>query len=165
MGVSYAMKMLTASQVCVVDRAGKQHRYDAPWARAVTLVAGGRAMVQGPNRIRMLWGKKGFPRYIRERGGFTCAYCGQFGNTVDHVLPRSRGGLCTPANCVCACRRCNSLKGSLSVGQFISLVERTECTCYTYMNGVTVTCWKHRILERAPGILRLGGNLGPDPSV
>lgn len=164
-GASYAMKMLTASSVAVVDRAGVEHRYGAPWARAVRLVDGGRAVVQGPNRIRMLWGRKSFPRYIRERDGFICAYCGQFGNTVDHVWPRSRGGICTPANCVCACRCCNGRKGSLSVGQFISLVEQSACTCYTYMNGITMVCWKHRILERAPRILRRGGNLGGDGPV
>lgn len=165
MGESYVKQMLTASHVYVCNREGIPHRYKAPRLRAVSLVAGGRAMVQGPNRIRMLWGKKGFLRYIRERDGFICAYCGQFGNTVDHVWPRSRGGICTPANCVCACRTCNRLKAAFSIGEFLGAVGQISCTCYTYMNGVTRVCLKHRILERVPRILRLGGNLGGNAPV
>lgn len=159
MGLSYVNQMLTASQVRVFNRDGVPHPYPTPRARAVTLVVGGRAVVQGTNRIRILWGKKEFPQYIRERDQFTCRYCGQFGNTVDHVWPRSRGGICTPANCVCACQACNNLKDSLSVAEFLGLIGQSRCECYTYSNGMTQVCRKHRILERAPQILRLGGNL------
>lgn len=163
MGVTYAERMLTAEQVSVCNREGVLR----PTTRAIAfaLVAGGRALVQGPNRIRMLWGKGSFPKHIRERDGFICTYCGQFGNTVDHVRPRSRGGLCTPANCVCACRECNSLKGSLSIPKFVAKAASLNCTCYTYTNGIRRTCQKHRILERAPGFVRLVGNLVQNCSV
>jgi len=50
--------------------------------------------------------------YKRDR--FTCQYCGiQPGSeelTVDHVLPRSRGGTSTWENCVLACVDCNHRK-------------------------------------------------------
>jgi 5-methylcytosine-specific restriction endonuclease McrA len=39
-----------------------------------------------------------------------CAYCGKRADTIDHVLPRSRGGMHTWENCVAACRACNSRK-------------------------------------------------------
>jgi len=52
-------------------------------------------------------------REIFERDNHTCQYCGAIGGdlTVDHVLPRSRGGLHTWDNVVTACRACNHRKG------------------------------------------------------
>jgi 5-methylcytosine-specific restriction endonuclease McrA len=50
--------------------------------------------------------------FIRDR--FKCVYCGldkKSDLTIDHVLPRSRGGDTSYANCVSACRRCNQYKG------------------------------------------------------
>jgi len=39
-----------------------------------------------------------------------CAYCGGHAETVDHIVPRSRGGLLTWDNAVAACMRCNHRK-------------------------------------------------------
>lgn len=47
---------------------------------------------------------------IKLRDGKRCAYCGGPGDTVDHVLPRSRGGADTWDNLACACRGCNNRK-------------------------------------------------------
>lgn len=47
---------------------------------------------------------------ILARDGRRCAYCGARAATVDHILPRSRGGASTFANLVAACRDCNSVK-------------------------------------------------------
>lgn len=41
----------------------------------------------------------------------TCVYCGEPGNTLDHVYPVAEGGLPLSGNLVVACRRCNSRKG------------------------------------------------------
>lgn len=44
-----------------------------------------------------------------------CAYCGRFlciaHATLDHKIPRSRGGVNARSNLVVACKRCNTLKG------------------------------------------------------
>jgi 5-methylcytosine-specific restriction endonuclease McrA len=45
-----------------------------------------------------------------ERYDFTCAYCQSYGNTIDHVIPRSRGGQHSWDNVVIACFRCNNKK-------------------------------------------------------
>ncbi len=47
------------------------------------------------------------------RDGYTCQYCGRKTRdlTLDHVIPRSRGGLDTWDNLVSACRPCNHRKG------------------------------------------------------
>lgn len=47
------------------------------------------------------------------RDGHRCAYCGSAkAMTIDHVLPRSRGGEWSWLNCVAACEPCNNRKGN-----------------------------------------------------
>ncbi len=52
-------------------------------------------------------------REVFLRDDFTCQYCGQRGRdlTLDHVMPKSRGGAHTWENLVSACRACNHRKG------------------------------------------------------
>jgi 5-methylcytosine-specific restriction endonuclease McrA len=54
-----------------------------------------------------------------KRDHYTCQYCGARPGpeelTVDHVLPRSRGGLSTWENCVLACVPCNARKADRTV--------------------------------------------------
>jgi 5-methylcytosine-specific restriction endonuclease McrA len=53
-------------------------------------------------------------RKVLQRDSFLCQYCRrqltQSSATIDHVLPRSRGGKSTFLNCVCSCEPCNSFK-------------------------------------------------------
>jgi 5-methylcytosine-specific restriction endonuclease McrA len=49
-------------------------------------------------------------RAIFARDGWTCQYCGGSAENLDHVVPRSRGGLHVWENVVAACRRCNAKK-------------------------------------------------------
>jgi len=55
-------------------------------------------------------------RNVYRRDGFTCQYCrrrpGLEELTIDHVIPRSRGGGSTWENCVTACRSCNTRKAN-----------------------------------------------------
>ncbi len=55
-------------------------------------------------------------RTVLARDLYTCQYCGhQAGRpdlTVDHVVPRSRGGVTTWENVVAACGPCNRRKGN-----------------------------------------------------
>ncbi|MYM19977.1 HNH endonuclease [Brevibacterium sp. 5221] len=50
-------------------------------------------------------------RGVLRRDGHRCAYCGAAAGTVDHVLPRSRGGANSWENLVACCRACNNRKG------------------------------------------------------
>jgi 5-methylcytosine-specific restriction endonuclease McrA len=38
---------------------------------------------------------------------YCCVYCGDDANTVDHVIPITKGGTDDPLNLVAACARCN----------------------------------------------------------
>jgi len=55
-------------------------------------------------------------RNIYHRDHFTCQYCGKMPPrdelTVDHIVPRSRGGKSTWTNVVLACSNCNAKKGN-----------------------------------------------------
>ncbi len=50
---------------------------------------------------------------ILKRDGHRCQYCGTINGplTVDHVLPKIYGGNDSWENLVCACTKCNSIKG------------------------------------------------------
>jgi 5-methylcytosine-specific restriction endonuclease McrA len=48
------------------------------------------------------------------RDGFKCAYCGSEKErlTIDHIIPKSRGGETIFENCVSSCKLCNNNKGA-----------------------------------------------------
>lgn len=49
-------------------------------------------------------------RAIFARDGHRCQYCGGHADSIDHVMPRSRGGQHVWDNVAAACRRCNLFK-------------------------------------------------------
>lgn len=63
-------------------------------------------------RRRMTYSKN----LVYERDSYLCQYCRKAltrrDATIDHVLPRSRGGKSTFKNCVCSCSPCNSRKAN-----------------------------------------------------
>ena len=103
------------------------------WRRAVVLLIKGKAE-QLENSERLIYAEFPLPSVIRlrhyvrvpykeipltrrnilERDRHTCQYCGYKGEqlTLDHVLPRSRGGGDTWENLVTACVRCNVKKAT-----------------------------------------------------
>ena len=57
-------------------------------------------------------------REVFNRDRYTCQYCGRRGQrdlTLDHVVPRHRGGRHTWDNLVTACKTCNHRKGGRTV--------------------------------------------------
>jgi 5-methylcytosine-specific restriction endonuclease McrA len=67
-----------------------------------------REYVQVPFRAEMRATREG----VLSRDGRTCVYCSGRADTVDHVLPRCRGGGDTWFNLVAACQSCNGRKGN-----------------------------------------------------
>lgn len=92
------------------------HEEDGDWVRTVSL------SIRVPKIIRLLLFDR-LPRrtvkfnrrniFARDNG--RCQYCGRrFPTpelTLDHVIPKSRGGKSSWLNLVCACVRCNVRKG------------------------------------------------------
>ena len=52
------------------------------------------------------------PKSNPTRKKFECQYCGTNKDlTLDHILPKAKGGKSTWINLITACRRCNTRKG------------------------------------------------------
>ena len=110
--------------------------------RAITLLLSGKAesvepsprVVRSPSRafplpsvIRLaIYIRKPFvervafnKKNILRRDHYTCQYCGRRGDrlTVDHVVPRSKGGETAWTNVVAACLRCNLAKGNRALAE------------------------------------------------
>ena len=119
----------------LVLNAGYEPLAVVSFRRAVVLVLGGKATVLAAHADEVVSTSTRFVRpsviilrrYIRapystsvpvsrrgvlRRDGHRCAYCGASATTVDHVMPRSRGGLDTWSNLVACCVRCNNTKGN-----------------------------------------------------
>jgi 5-methylcytosine-specific restriction endonuclease McrA len=61
---------------------------------------------------------------VLNAGGWTCFYCGQEANQVDHVIPIASGGdPMSLDNLVPACKRCNLSKGKKSQGVFLATTD------------------------------------------
>lgn len=53
---------------------------------------------------------------VFRRDSHKCQYCGETKDlTLDHVIPKSKGGKTNWKNLVTACKKCNTKKGDLSV--------------------------------------------------
>lgn len=98
--------ILTAKAICVSDGGGLLHsaRTSLPMPSVVRLTR----FVRVPYRAHVGLTR----RAVFARDGWRCVYCGGGAETIDHVLPRSRGGRHTWENVVAACARCNHRKGA-----------------------------------------------------
>lgn len=55
--------------------------------------------------------KRKWRQSIKEKWNYQCAYCGSKENlTLDHIIPRSKGGSDRLTNVLCACKNCNNSK-------------------------------------------------------
>src|SRR6202795_4289928 len=77
-----------------------------PWPHGITLVT----YVRVPRAIQ----RKISRRALFARDNWRCVYCGTSGGrlTLDHVVPRSRGGDSVWENVVTSCAPCNMRKGN-----------------------------------------------------
>ena len=57
---------------------------------------------------------------ILELDGWRCVYCGEPAETVDHVVPRAKGGTNHPHNLAAACELCNAAKGDRYTWDFLN---------------------------------------------
>jgi hypothetical protein len=105
---------------------GRRWYQETDLETAVVLVREFAAVVVNPTTIRRIYSNKAFRRYILTRDKYTCYYCGEYGDTLDHLLPRAKGGHTTPVNCVCACNLCNQDKADRSLEDFMVSAERDQ---------------------------------------
>ena len=105
------------------------------WKRAVVLLLKNKAQALGKRVIRLLnYIKLPYEKLMQnrpsramiyKRDGHKCQYCGSTKSlTIDHIIPRSRGGEDTWENLVVACMPCNTRKSD-------KLLEETGMTLAT----------------------------------
>lgn len=99
---------------------------------------------------------KGLSRKLRQkvyaRDGFHCAYCGKILSSMeiqyDHITPRSKGGKNNYENLHVCCPLCNSRKGTKTLEEFRSFMERKNAGL-PYFNAIQLrwlernNCLKH----------------------
>ncbi len=91
---------------CVVERENSTVIRSPSLAVSVPSVVRLRRYVRVPFQSAPAVTRAGILRRDQRR----CAYCGGKGDTIDHVLPKSRGGKHSWENCVACCARCNARK-------------------------------------------------------
>jgi 5-methylcytosine-specific restriction endonuclease McrA len=112
-----------------------------------------RRYINAPRR-GVRWSRKN----VMLRDHYTCIYCGvQAGErrnndymrkedfTIDHVIPRSKGGLNSWGNTACACPACNSRKGDRTphaAGMPMRWEPKTPRVDYLVASGNVPKAWK-----------------------
>ena len=119
----------------LVLNAGYEPLAVVSFKRALVLVMGGKAVVVASDDENPVVASSGqwdrpavilLQRYVRipngravpvsrrgvlRRDNQRCGYCTNSATTIDHILPRSRGGADSWENLVACCLRCNNVKG------------------------------------------------------
>lgn len=154
--VPKAMNLLFAQKAIMVEDSGKvirsvSERFSVPSVIAL------KTYINVPRR-KAHWSRKG----VLIRDDFTCIYCGiQAGEkqgrhriykgdfTIDHILPRSRGGRDTWSNTACACEPCNHRKGDRlphEAGMKLRWEPKTPRTSYLVIAlGTGPDVWKRYV--------------------
>ncbi|MEZ4732483.1 MAG: HNH endonuclease [Caldilineaceae bacterium] len=141
-----------------------RERVDAATEERLTVQGAGDALVL-PTVLRLRryvrvprrgvrWSRRG----VMQRDGYQCIYCGiqagvaQQGRllsksdfTIDHIVPRSRGGGNGWSNTACACPVCNQRKGDRmphEAGMSLLWEPKTPRVDYLVASGSVPTAWK-----------------------
>jgi len=95
--------------------------------------------------------------YLRDN--HTCQYCGKNGPlTIDHVMPKSRGGEDTWSNVVVSCVRCNNKKGDRTpeeIGMKLKTMPyRPASSLYLHMTRLNAipTSWNNYFFRKREAV-------------
>jgi 5-methylcytosine-specific restriction endonuclease McrA len=94
-------------------------------------------------------------RAVFARDGWACQYCGSRSNlTVDHVIPRSKGGQSSWENIVASCGPCNRRKGDsllAQVGMQLRRAPRTpRAEIFIHVSTPTIpSAWQRYLAQAA----------------
>ena len=90
-------------------------------------------------------------RAVFARDAWTCQYCGARSNlTVDHVIPKSKGGASSWENIVASCAPCNRRKGDAlprQVGmRLLRRPRQPHATVFIHVSSPTIPSAWHQYL-------------------
>ncbi|WP_256975015.1 HNH endonuclease [Paenibacillus amylolyticus] len=104
--------------VSIIKNDAKSSR-KIPYRAALKLIEEGLAKVIYPDMIYDLVDNES----LLLDANYTCHYCGGYGDTIDHVVPTSKGGADVIENKVCSCEECNQLKSDMDYKNFKSIFD------------------------------------------
>lgn len=115
-----AVVLVLADKADVIHDSGHLMRSEHLQAQVPSVIRL-RYMVKVPYQRRVNLSR----RAVLFRDGSRCQYCGRDADSIDHVVPRSRGGEHAWDNVVAACRRCNLTKGNRLLHETTMILRRT----------------------------------------
>jgi 5-methylcytosine-specific restriction endonuclease McrA len=121
------------------------------WKRAIVLLLKEKAQVLSNRVIRLLnyvrvplskiVANKPSRAMIYKRDNYTCQYCGATKHlTIDHVVPKSKGGGEDWSNLAVACSKCNTSKGNKLLEQTGMKLARKPMPPYNKMQFTLNNC-------------------------
>jgi 5-methylcytosine-specific restriction endonuclease McrA len=154
--VPRAINLLIAGKATVVEETGEFLRTMRDHF-AIPSVIALKTYINVPRR-RAHWSRKG----VLVRDNYTCVYCGiktggvqkdkvltRSDMTIDHIIPRSKGGKDTWTNTACACASCNHRKGDRlahEAGMKLRWEPKTPRTSYLVIAlGTGPSAWRRYI--------------------
>jgi 5-methylcytosine-specific restriction endonuclease McrA len=122
--IKRAIGLLVTGQAEILEfSSGRRWEVRSP---SVVLQISERIRLTGGNSERRWKAPPVGRREVFRRDNHTCQYCGSTQRlTIDHIIPRSKGGTHTWDNVVAACERCNSAKSDRLLHE-IGMVLRTK---------------------------------------
>lgn len=154
--VPRAINLLLAGKAVVVEQTGEflrtvRSQFEVPSVIAL------KSYVNVPRR-KSHWSRRG----VLVRDNYTCIYCAiqpgmtQKGQvltkrdfTIDHIIPRSKGGRDTWSNTACACAKCNHRKSNRlhnEAGMKLRWEPKTPRTSYLVIAlGTGPEVWKRYV--------------------
>ncbi len=135
--------VLVLSEKAEVVHGTGAHMRSACLAVAIPSVIRLRYFVRVPFRRRASLNR----RAVFARDGSRCQYCSGRADSLDHVVPRSRGGEHVWENVVAACRSCNARKRDRLVSETSMALRRrptapAELTWITLAVGIVPVQWE-----------------------
>ena len=130
------------------------------WKRAIILILKEKAQRLSARVIRLvnyiklpiekIMANKPSRQMVYKRDDHMCQYCGSIKNlTIDHVIPRSKGGQDTWENMVVACMPCNTHKGDKTPEEWGKQLYRKPKAPFNKMtlalNKSNVSEWKEYV--------------------
>lgn len=117
-----AFSLVYKGRAEVIDMDGKLSVWSDDIVRTATSAHNLPATIRLLQRINVKWQPPRFRKAaIFTRDGWSCQYCRtdlhRSNMTIDHVLPKSRGGDTSWRNCVASCKNCNRRKANKTPGE------------------------------------------------
>ena len=151
------MELIQPDTTILVLNSSYEPLHITNWKRAIVLLLKEKAQILSQRVIRLvnyvkiplskIVSQKPSKNLIYKRDNHTCQYCGSTRHlTIDHIIPRCRGGDDSWENLVVACSSCNTKKGNIPLEQTgMKLVKRPSAP-YNKMQFALNNCkieeWK-----------------------